>query len=280
MAKVIDMEAVVASRIGGKRPSKLLVAILEKYLRVDFLNSLFDDDKRGVDCLNGIIGRLGVTFPVKGLDDVPNDGRRYVFASNHPLGGIDGLIESALIASRFPDSPFRCQVNDFLMSLSPLSDLFIPISKTGAQSRDLPQLLDSHYAGDEQILVFPAGLCSRRIDGLVRDLPWKKTFVQKGVPNGRWIVPVFFKGRNSSRFYRVAALCARLGLKFNLAMTLLPDEVYRGRGKHYEVIFGKPIPPSYFDDSKTPEQWAAWLRDEVYRMGAAGPEGGRIRTLI
>lgn len=263
---VIDMEAVVASRLGGRKPPRLLVAILKRHLRIDFINSLIDTDKTGVECLNHIIGKLNVSCSVEGLDAIQDDGRKYVFASNHPLGGIDGAIESALIAGHFPKCGFLCPVNSFLMFLTPLKELFVPINMTGAQSRELPSMLEEAYKSDNQLLVFPAGLCSRMTDGVVRDIPWKKSFIREAIRSRRWIVPVRFIGENSRRFYRVANICKRIGLKFNFAMSLLPDEVYRGRNRRYRVIFGKPVPPTFFDSSRTPLQWAEWVKNEVYKL--------------
>ena len=121
------------------------------------------------------------------------------------------------------------------------------------------------FSGENHVIMFPAGLCSRRIDGVVQDLPWQKTFVLKSRKHQRDIVPVHFIGQNSNRFYRVANLCKFFHLP-NFAMALLPDEMYRSRGKHFEVRFGKPIPWQTFDQSRTVMEWAAFVRDEVYKI--------------
>ena len=114
--------------------------------------------------------------------------------------------------------------------------------------------------------MFPAGLCSRQIDGRIQDIPWKKTFISKSVETHRDIVPIHFEGQNSPRFYRIANWCQRLGLKFNLAMLFLADEMYLGQHQTYRVTIGKPIPWQTFDRSKSPIEWAKIVREGVYQL--------------
>ena len=109
-------------------------------------------------------------------------------------------------------------------------------------------------------------MCSRRQpDGSIRDLTWHKGFLKKSIQFERDIVPVHFIGYNSPRFYRVASWCKKLHLP-NLAMALLPDEMYRSQGKRYIVKFGKPIPHTTFDRSRSLQQWAQWVQDRVYEL--------------
>jgi putative hemolysin len=116
------------------------------------------------------------------------------------------------------------------------------------------------------MLMFPAGLCSRKIDGKIHDLPWKKTFISKSVETHRDIVPIHFSGQNSEKFYRIANICKALNLKFNVAMLFLVDDMYKNVHKTFRVAFGKPIPWETFDKSKTPAQWAQYVQDKVYEL--------------
>ena len=116
------------------------------------------------------------------------------------------------------------------------------------------------------MVMLPGKLCSRKIDGRIQDLPWGKAFVRKSVMTGRQVVPVHFIAENSKRFYRIANWCKRLGIKFNLAMLLLPDEMYKAQHGTFKVVFGDPIPPETFDDSRTPAEWAQWVRSKVYEL--------------
>ena len=173
------------------------------------------------------------------------------------------------------DGKIKLMVNDFLMHLGGLAPLCIPVNakirkkgqEIGTQNRDLPRLTNEIFASDNQVLMFPAGLCSRKIEGRIQDLVWSKVFVAKSVEHHRDIVPVHFIGENSGRFYRVANLSSTLRLKFNIAMAFLPDELYRAQGKTFRIIFGKPIPWQSFDKSRSPKEWAQEVRSAVYNLG-------------
>lgn len=193
--------------------------------------------------------------------------KRYIFASNHPLGGLDGLILAAEIEQRY--GPVKVMVNDLLMHLEPIAPLFVPINKHGRQTAQYVRELDRMYASEAQVLLFPAGLCSRRIKGKIEDLPWKKNVIAKAVEYRREVVPVFFDAVNTKAFYRWAAIREWLGIKANIEMVLLPGEMFRQRNKNMEILFGKPIPHTTFTREKRPEAWAAWLQEWVYALKTA-----------
>ena len=139
-------------------------------------------------------------------------------------------------------------------------------NKLGGQARNLPKLINEVYESDHQMLIFPAGLCSRKIDGKIEDLEWTKSFIKMSRESGRDIVPIHFIGENSKRFYRVATWQKRLGLKFNFAMMMLPNEMYRSKGRKYKVIIGKPITIASIDRSKSDFEWAQDIRAKVYEL--------------
>ncbi len=202
-----------------------------------------------------------------GKENLPDkdDGKLYTFVSNHPLGGEDGVALGAVIGRHY-DGKFRYLVNDLLMNLPGLAPLCIPINKTGNQSRNFPAMVNAGFKSDHHMLMFPAGLCSRKINGEIHDLPWKKTFISKSVETHRDVVPIHFSGRNSERFYRIANLCKTLRLKVNIAMLFLVDEMYKNTHQTFRVAIGKPIPWQTFDKSKTPAEWAQFVQDTVYRL--------------
>lgn len=261
---LIDLDQIVATKFKGKKIPRFVVNWLKKLIHQDFLNSIIKDGGEGIDFCEHTLKCLNVTLDVEGLENVPADGTLYTFASNHPLGGVDGVALCSLIGRRFGN--VKMPVNDFLMYLKPIAPMCVPINKTGAQARNLPILLDQAFRSEDQVLIFPAGICSRKIDGKIQDLPWTKTFINKSRQTGRTVVPVHFIGQNSRRFYRVSNLCKKLKLKFNFAMLLLPDELYKAQNSHFRIIFGEPIPCSNFDTSKTPLEWAAEMREKVYQM--------------
>ena len=157
-------------------------------------------------------------------------------------------------------------MNDLLMNLKGMAPLGVPINKIGGQARNLPKLIDEAFRSENQMLIFPAGLCSRKIDGKIQDIPWGKAFITKSRQTGRDIIPIHFEGQNSERFYKVASWQKKLGLKFNIAMLMLPDEMYKSAGRKYRITFGKPIPIQTLDRSRTDVEWAQEIRKTVYEL--------------
>ena len=180
-----------------------------------------------------------VTYSVEGLEKLDPKGR-YLFASNHPFGGMDGMMLADKLIDRFGDA--RVVVNDLLMHLEPLRPLWIPVNKHGSQNSLYARKFDEEFFGELPILTFPAGLCSRCIGGEVTDLPWKTNFLKKAYASQRQIVPVFVEGRLSNFFYRVDRIRRMLGVKFNIEMLWLSDEMFSQKGKHFRILVGDPIP--------------------------------------
>ena len=274
--KTIDIEQILRGKMGAKarwvpRP---LVTWLKRIAHQDQVNAFLwqSRDKVGTEWLEACVTYLDMRLDLRGMENLPdkNDGRLYTFVSNHPLGGIDGVALGAIIGRHY-DSRFRYLVNDLLMNLPGLAPLCIPINKTGHQSRQFPAMVKAGFESDNHMLMFPAGLCSRRQkDGSIRDIPWTKTFITKSVEYHRDIVPIHFGGCNSDFFYRLAAFSDRY-LPFNLAMLFLVDEMYKNVGHSFTVTIGKPIAWQTFDKSKTPMKWANFVQDKVYSLSSNTP---------
>ena len=267
----IDIDEIVRGKAGAKARfvPRFVLSWLKRIIHQDEVNEfiLSEGDKQGMPWLDDCMEYLGTTLNVKGLENLPDDsdGRLFTFVSNHPLGGPDGVALGHLLGHRY-DGRIKYLVNDLLMNLHGRAPFFVPINKTGKQSRNFPQLVEAVFNSPNHIIMFPAGLCSRRIGGQIHDLPWQKTFITKSVETRRDIVPIRFNGRNSDFFYRIANVGKRLGLKFNIAMLYLVDELYKNRGKTFDVTIGKPIPYSTFDKSRKPQEWAAYVEDIVYKL--------------
>lgn len=268
---LIDIDAVLKSKMGDKAKyvPGFVVNYLKRIVHQDWLNGFIirEGDTQGVQWIKDCLEYLDIRLKVEGLENLPDDsdGRRFTFVSNHPLGGPDGLALGAVIGDRY-DSRIKYLVNDLLMNLSGLAPLFVGINKTGKQSRDFPRMVEAVFASDNHVIMFPAGLCSRKIDGKIQDVAWKKTFITKSVETQRDVVPIHFGGRNSNFFYNLAKVTKFLGIKFNLAMLYLVDELYKNQHKEFVIRIGKPIPYSTFSKSRTPVQWAAYVRDIVYHL--------------
>lgn len=269
--RTIDIDRIIREKMGTKARYVPSVAVrwLKHIIHQDEVNRFLWEsrDKKGTEWLEECTRYLDMTLDIEGLENLPdkNDGRLYTFVSNHPLGGVDGVALGAIIGRHY-DGRFRYLVNDLLMNLPGLAPLCIPINKTGKQSRSFPEMVEAGFSGDNHILMFPAGICSRKIDGQIHDLPWKKTFITKSVETKRDIVPIHFGGRNSDFFYGLANVCKALHIKFNIAMLFLVDEMYKNVHKSFRVAIGKPIPWQTFDKSKTAMEWAKYVQDMVYRL--------------
>jgi len=269
--KTIDIDELLRSKMGSKaaRVPRFAVSWLKRITHEKEVNDFLWRSRRlsGTEWLAECVSYLDMRLTLHGEENLPpkDDGRRYTFVSNHPLGGIDGVALGSIIGRHY-DGKFRYLVNDLLMSLPGLAPLCIPINKTGRQSRDFPAMVKAGFASDYHILMFPAGICSRKIKGQIRDVKWTKTFITKSIETERDVVPIHFSGQNSERFYRLANLCKQLRIKFNVAMLFLVDEMYKNVGQNFTVSIGKPIPYQTFDSTRSALDWAAWVREQVYRL--------------
>lgn len=269
--KTIDIDNLLRSKMGAKAKfvPRPLVSWLKHIIHQDRVNAYLWESRHlsGTEWLEECVRYLDMTLDIVGMENLPakDDGRLYTFVSNHPLGGADGVALGAIIGRHY-DGRFRYLVNDLLMNLPGLAPVCIPINKTGNQSRNFPAMVESGFRSDNHMLMFPAGICSRRRNGEVRDLAWKKTFITKSVEYRRDVVPIHFGGQNSDFFYRLANISDRYVRKVNIAMLFLVDEMYKNVHKTFRVAIGKPIPWQTFDRSRTATEWAQYVQDRVYEL--------------
>ena len=270
--KTIDIKRILKDKMGSKARFVpcFFVAWLKKIIHEDEVNRFLWENRnlKGTEWLTACVQYLDMTLDIVGAENLPdkNDGKLYTFVSNHPLGGQDGVSLGSIIGRHY-DGKFRYLVNDLLLNLPGLKPVSIGINKTGKQSRDFPRMVEAGFNSDNHLLMFPAGLNSRRINGEIHDLPWKKTFITKSVETHRDVVPIYFSGQNSKRFYRIAKFSDRY-LPFNLAMLFLVDEMYRNVGKTFRITIGKPIPWQTFNKTKTPMEWANFVEERVYALSS------------
>ena len=269
--KTIDIDKILRDKMGAKAKFVPSFAVnwLKRILHEDEVNQFLWDSRglSGTEWLTECVRYLDMTLQIEGLENLPDkdDGKLYTFVSNHPLGGQDGVALGSIIGKHY-DGRFRYLVNDLLLNLPGLKPVSIGINKTGKQSRDFPRMVEAGFKSDNHILMFPAGLNSRKINVKIHDLEWKKTFIAKSVEYQRDVVPIFFGGRNSDRFYRIARFSDKYVKKVNIAMLFLVDEMYRNVGKTFRVVIGKPIPWQTFDKSRTSMEWAKYVEDMVYEL--------------
>ena len=268
--KTIDIEKILRDKMGKKSRyvPRFVISWLKKIIHEDEVNRFLWENRKleGTEWLTACVQYLDMTLDIVGAENLPDkhDGKLYTFVSNHPLGGQDGVSLGSIIGQHY-DGKFRYLVNDLLLNLPGLKPVSIGINKTGRQSRDFPRMVEAGFNSDNHLLMFPAGLNSRKLNGEIHDLPWKKTFITKSVETHRDVVPIHFSGRNSKRFYRIAKFSDRW-LPFNLAMLFLVDEMYRNVGKTFRITIGKPIPWQTFNKTKSPMEWAKFVEDRVYGL--------------
>lgn len=264
----IDIQKILESKMGKKAKyvPGFIVSYLKKIACQDELNAFltFSKGKEGVDFLDAALTWLDATLDIRGAENLPTEGK-CTFVSNHPLGGLDGVALGYMLGNHYKGN-IRYLVNDLLMNLKGLAPLCIPINKTGKQSRDFPMMVEKGFASDNHIIMFPAGMCSRRVNGVITDLEWKKTFITKSVETQRDVVPIHFEGRNSNFFYNLANICKLFHTRMNIAMLFLVDEMFNNKHNTFTITIGKPIPWQTFDKSRTATQWAQHVKDIVYKL--------------
>lgn len=263
----IDVDEIFRNK--NPRVYKLLPGFILGYIKrtihqdeVNEALSLYKD-KHGLDFIRAILDRMGINYSVEGEENIPIKGR-HIFVSNHPLGGLDGMVFLDIVGKYHKNVKFI--VNDLLLNIKNLESLFVPINKHGRQSVEYVKKIEDLYRSDHQVLYFPAGICSRKQEGKIMDLEWKKSFIKKAIDHKRNIVPVHFEGKNSKFFYRLAYLRKILGIKANIEMFYLPDEMFRQSRQKIHVTFGKPIPWDHFDKSKSLSEWAEEVKKIVYSL--------------
>jgi len=250
-----------------KKIPRFMINLLAKLICQNELNAILiqNTSLTGVPFMENMLRIFDTRLQLHGTENLPTANHRCIFASNHPLGGMDGVCLSTALGNHY-EGNIRYLVNDILYFIEPLQDIFLPVNKHGAQAKKATALLNEAFSSDNQIITFPAGICSRRTKGVISDPQWKKMFVSKAVEYQRDVVPVYVKAKNSNFFYNFGNIRTALGIKFNIEMLFLPREMFKKQRTVINIYFGKPIPWQTFDSSKTLQQWAEEVKNRVYNI--------------
>jgi len=269
-----DIRAILKSKAPHTKVPDFLVRYLERITHIKQMNAFLrkHPNERNYDFIRLVIGEeLGCTASIDGTENIPTDGKPVIFVSNHPLGGLDGMIIAQMIhdSRQSSNRQLKVIVNELLMYMEPINELWAPVNKVGHLTKEQAAEQQRMWESEADVLTFPAGACSRlqRIRGKwkICDLEWQKNFIQRAREYKRDIVPIRFEGQNSRFFYALAYLRKMLHIKLNIEMLYLVDEMYGAHGKHFRVHVLPPIPYTAFDNTRTPKEWAQYVKEIVER---------------
>jgi putative hemolysin len=268
-SKLIDLEKIFRDknpRLAQWLP-RFVLNLLRKIIHEEEVNEFINEnkDKQDFEWLRAGLVKFKVKIVSSGEEHIPLNGG-FIIAANHPLGGLDALALLDVISHRRKDVKFI--VNDILLQLRNLNGLFLGVNKHGKNAQDSIAAIDALYSSQHGVLIFPAGLVSRKQKGKIKDLEWKKSFVTKAKKYKRNVIPVHIEGENTKRFYHLANWRKRLGIKANIEMLFLVDEMFKQENRTITITFGKPIHYSVFDRSKNDAEWAQWMKERVYELKA------------
>ena len=198
---LIDINKILGPKLLKKLP-RFAVNFLKKRIHQDQINEIImkAEPYHGVGFFDEALKYVGISYRIRGEENlVP--GKRYLFVCNHPLGGPEALIIGSVFKRLYGEG-FKVPVNHILANLKPLNEFFVPVKVySSRQSRELGGQIAEMFQSDSQVLVFPAGLCARKIKGKVTEMPWKKMFVTQARKYERDVVPMHISGFNSKRFF-------------------------------------------------------------------------------
>ena len=258
----IDIDEVLKAKVKKKLP-KFLVNFLKRRIHQDEINDCIEkaEHPQGVGFFDEALNYLDIKYEVRGAENL-DPSRRCIFASNHPIGGPEALIMGSVMRRYYGES-FRVPVNNILAHFHPLAEFFVPVNMGGKQTREISEGLTRMFESPYQVLVYPAGKCARKEHGKVTEQPWKKMFITQSKRYQRDVIPVHISGHNSKWYFFLSWLSRTLGLKFNIGMLYLVDELFKKAGEEFVITFGKPVPYTTFDKTKTDPQWANEIKEQV-----------------
>ena len=261
----IDIDEVLKAKVKKKLP-KFLVNFLKRRIHQDEINDCIEkaEHPQGVGFFDEALNYLDIKYEVRGAENL-DPSRRCIFASNHPIGGPEALIMGSVMRKFYGES-FRVPVNNILAHFHPLAEFFVPVNMGGKQTREISEGLTRMFESPYQVLVYPAGKCARKEHGKVTEQPWKKMFITQSRKYERDVVPVHMSGYNSRLFMFLTSFSKFIGLKFNIGMFMLVDELFKKQHKTFVITFGKPIPYTTFDKSKSDQQWAESVKQIVENL--------------
>lgn len=260
---LLDLNEILGPEMSRKLPG-FAKRFLSRRLHIEDINDCImkAGHYQGTGFFDEALDYIGITYRTRGTENIDLS-RKYIFACNHPLGGPEALIIGSVFRKIYGDG-FIVPSNQILYSMKPLQEFFVPVSIVpGKQKKSIGESFARMFESERQVLVFPAGLCAKQIKGKVTEMPWKKMFVTQARKYERDVVPVHISGHNSKWYFFLSWLSRTLGLKFNIGMLYLVDELFKKAGEEFVITFGQPVPHTVFDKTRTDSQWAEEIKNKV-----------------
>ncbi len=251
-----------------KFDNDLIAKFLIQLKRFNKINKIYSQnlDKDGIEFIDSVLETLGIKFEVaeEDLSRIPADGA-FITVSNHPFGGLDGLILLKIISEKRPD--YKLMANYLLHKIDSLKDFSIPVNQvenTNTRNFSFTEVKRAlkHLEGNSALGIFPAGLISKA-QGFSRptDRKWDNgflSFIKKAeVP----VVPVYFQGNNSWVFHLLG------GIHPLLQSVRMPKEYFNKTKKVIHVRIGRPISIEEQQEFKDLELYGRFLRAKTYALG-------------
>lgn len=241
--------------------------LLMKVLKISTLNKIYDRNKHleDVTFLNAVLDDLQIKFeiPEEDLKRLPKDGS-YITISNHPLGGIDGLLLLKLMLEKEPN--FKIIANFLLHRIEPMKKYIMPVNPFENHKDAKSSVIGiketlRHLKEGKPLGIFPAGEVSTYRDGeLVVDKPWEegaiKLIRKAKVP----VVPIYFHAKNSRLFYYLSTM------NDTLRTAKLPSELLTQKDRVIKVRIGKPISVAEQNEIESFEDYSEFLRRKTYML--------------
>ncbi len=243
---------------------------LMKVLRISKLNKLYDKhkDKACYDFLKAVLNDLQVDYeiPEKDLKRIPKEGP-FITISNHPLGGLDGIILLRLIMERRAD--FKVIANFLLHRIAPMKPYIMAVNPFESH-KDVKSSVGgikealSHLKSGQALGVFPAGEVSTLGEGdIYIDRPWEESALKLIKKAQVPVIPIYFHAKNSRSFYSLSKLSE------TLRTAKLPSELYSQKGKKVKIRIGKPITVKDQEPYSDIKSFGEFLRRKTYMLSNA-----------
>lgn len=266
-AKLIDVKKVIHDKNPKllKRLPKFIISYLQRILHEDDVNSFIEEHRNDspIEFCLSVMKKFNITVDVEGLENIPKE-KGAILAINHPLGGMDAMALVTVLHPIRPDIKFI--VNDVLLHLENLRPLFVGVNKLGANAAESLRKVEETFKSDQLLCIFPAGLVSRKSGKNIQDLKWKKTFITRSKKYDKQIIPIYLDGELSNFFYNLYKFRKFIGVKANIEMLYLVNELYKQHNKHIVIKIGEPINASQFDKTKSDDEWAQFVKEKVYAL--------------